>query len=122
MLNANFYVECDASHVTFDINCRSNRSFALNSNAQSVFDIVRPFNILGVECDVKRFHIAFDTPKTPFYLPNPRLFPLSNFVIFDFSPDLSNLIEFQQTPCGTLALVTGNFTTCPCRDSNLGSG
>ena len=32
----------------------------INSNAQSVFDIVRPFNILGVECDVKRFHIAFD--------------------------------------------------------------
>ena len=53
MSNANFYVECDASHVAFDINCQSNRSFALNSNAQSVFDIVRPFEILGVECDVK---------------------------------------------------------------------
>ena len=71
MSNANFYVECDASHVAFDINCQSNRSFALNSNAQSVFDIVRPFDILGVECDVKRFHIAIDTPKIPFYLPNP---------------------------------------------------
>ena len=88
MWNANFYVECDASHVAFDINCQSNRSFALISNAQRFFDIVRPFDILGVECDVKRFHIAFDTPKTPFYLPNPDTFFLVEFgrifVAFDF--------------------------------------
>ena len=74
MSNANFYVECDASHVAFDINCQSNRSFALNSNAQRVFNIVPPFDILGVECDVKRFNIAFDMPKIPFYLPNPATF------------------------------------------------
>ena len=53
------------------MNCQSKRSFA---NVQSVFNIVRSFNILGVKCDVKQFHIAFDTPKTPFYLPNPETF------------------------------------------------
>ena len=79
MSNANFYVECDASHVPFDINCQSTRSFALNSNVQSVFDIVRPFDILGVECDVKRFHIAFGTLKTQFHLPNPETFFLVKF-------------------------------------------
>ena len=72
-------VKCDASHAPFDINCQSNRSFALNSNAQSVFYIVRTFNNLGVECDVKQFHIAFDKPKTPFYLPIPETFSLVEF-------------------------------------------
>ena len=27
-----------------------------------------------VECDLKRFHIAFDTKKIPFFLPNPATF------------------------------------------------
>ena len=73
------------------------------------FRICLTFDISGVECDVKRFHIAFDTPKTPFYLPIPENFPLSYLVVFDFSPDLLNLVEFQQTLCGTLALGKDNL-------------
>ena len=75
------------------------------------FDIVRPFEILGVECDVKRFHIAFVMPKISFYWPNPRLFSMSNLVefqlnlvVFDFFQYLSNRVEFLQTPCETLVL------------------
>ena len=72
-------VKCDFSHVTFDLTCRTNRSFA---NATSGYDIpTRHFNILAVEYDVKRFHMAVDTPKSAFYLPNPVTFFL---VAFDF--------------------------------------
>ena len=46
----------------------------IKSYAQSVFDIVRPFDILAVECDSKRSHIAFDTNQLTPFLPNPVTF------------------------------------------------
>ena len=46
----------------------------IKSYAQSVFDIVRPFDILAVECDLKRSHIAFDTNQLTPFLPNPVIF------------------------------------------------
>ena len=46
----------------------------IKSYAQSVFDIVRPFDILAVECDLKRSHIAFDTNQLTPFLPNPVTF------------------------------------------------
>ena len=78
-------VECDFLGGMQTFKCRIQQKLSIKlilcikSNAQSVFDIVRPFDILGVECDVKRFHIAFDTLKTQFYLPNPETFFLVKF-------------------------------------------
>ena len=46
----------------------------IKSYAQSVFDIVRPFDILAVECDLKRSHIAFNTNQLTPFLPNPVTF------------------------------------------------
>ena len=72
--------ECDFSSRmrTFNSRIRHNLSIKLviciKSYAQSVFDIVRPFDILAVECDLKRSHIAFDTKKLPSFLPNPATF------------------------------------------------
>ena len=72
--------ECDFSSRmrTFNSCIRHNLSIKLviciKSYAQSVFDIVRPFNILAVECDLKRSHIAFDTKQLTPFLPNPVTF------------------------------------------------
>ena len=74
------FVECDFSSRmrTFNSRIRHNLSIKLviciKSYAQSVLDIVRPFDILAVECDLKRSHIAFDTKKLPSFLPNPATF------------------------------------------------
>ena len=43
----------------------------IKSYAQSVFDIVRPFGVLAVECNLKRSHIAFDTTKLPSFFAEP---------------------------------------------------
>ena len=78
-------VECDFLGGMRTFKCRIQQKLSIKlilcikSKAQSVFDIVRPFDILGVECDVKRFHIAFATPKTPIYLPKPETFSLVKF-------------------------------------------
>ena len=72
--------ECDFSSRmrTFNSRIRHNLSIKLviciKAYAQSVFDIVRPFDILAVECDLKRSHIAFDTNQLTPFLPNPVTF------------------------------------------------
>ena len=81
------FVECDFLNFECDFLSRMRPSnsrirhklsikllICIKSYAQSVFDIVRPFDILAVECDLKRSHIAFDTNQlTPFLL-NPVTF------------------------------------------------
>ena len=63
---------------TFNSRIRHNLSIKLviciKLYAQRVFNIVRPFDILAVECDLKRSHIAFDMKKIPSFLPNPATF------------------------------------------------
>ena len=81
------FVECDFLNFDCDFLSRMRPSnsrmrhklsikllICIKSYAQSVFDIVRPFDILAVECDLKRSHIAFDTNQLTPFLPNPVTF------------------------------------------------
>ena len=69
---------------TFNSRIRHNLSIKLviciKSYALSVFDIVRPFDILAVECDLKRSHIAFDTKVFHLFCLTQWLFARSNLV------------------------------------------
>ena len=81
------FVECDFLNFECDFLSRMRPSnsrirhklsikllICIKLYALSVFDVVRPFNILAVECDLKRSHIAFDTNQLTPFLPNPATF------------------------------------------------
>ena len=83
------------------------------------FDIVRPFDILAVECDLKRSHIAFDTNQLTPFLPNPVTFLQVEFSRIrgrirsysTFFAYMSNTVEHVESHVGPQALTIGLHIT-----------
>ena len=106
MSNANFYVECNASHVAFDINRQSN-IICIKLECAKCFRHCSTFRHFSGRMRPKAVPHRIRHAKNTILFAEPRDFlPCrikSNLVIFDFFQYLSNRVEFRQTQCETLA-------------------